>query len=69
MDCLSDMIALRRKTILNVENYLKQQRETLSPEQVVQIEKDLADIRLGLHNMEADYHSIAGEPYTDKRNS
>ena len=35
----------------------------------MQIEKDLADMRLGLHNMETDYRSIAGAPYTDKRNS
>ena len=69
MDCLSSMIHLRRKNILNIENYLKQHGENLSPERVVQIEKDLADMRLGLHNMETDYRSIAGAPYTDKRSS
>ena len=69
LDCLSYMIERRRKNILTTENYLKQHRENLSPERVAQIEKDLADIRLGLHNMETDYCSIAGEPYTDKRNS
>lgn len=68
MDCLSSMIALRRKNILKTEAFLKQQWN-LSPERVTQIEKDLEDMRLGLHNMEADYRSIAGEPYTDKRNS
>ena len=62
MDCLSSMIHLRRKNILNIENYLKQHGENLSPERVVQIEKDL-------DNMETDYRSIAGAPYTDKRNS
>jgi len=45
MDCLSSMIHLRRKNILNIENYLKQHGENLSPERVVQIEKDLADMR------------------------
>lgn len=69
MDCLSGMIDLRRKNILNTENYLKRHGENLSPERVAQIEKDLEDMRLGLHNMEADYRSITGEPYTDKRNS
>lgn len=69
MDCLSSMIHLRRKNILNIENYLKQHGENLSPERVAQIKKDLADMWSGLHNMEADYRSIAGEPYTDKRNS
>ena len=64
MDCLSYMIALRRKNILTVETYLKQHRQNLS-----QIEKDLEGMRFGLHNMETDYCSIAGEPYTDKRNS
>ena len=69
MDCLSYMIALRRKNILTVETYLKQHRQNLSPERVAQIQKDLEDMRFGLHNMETDYCSIAGEPYTDKRNS
>ena len=69
MDCLSSMIHLRRKNILNIENYLKQHGENLSPERVAQIEKDLEGMRFGLHNMETDYCSIAGEPYTDKRNS
>lgn len=69
MDCLSSMITLRRKRILDTENYLKQHGENLSPERVAQIKKDLEDMRLGLHNMETDYRSVAGEPYTDKRNS
>lgn len=69
MDCLSSMIHLRRKNILNIENYLKQHGENLSPERIAQIEQDLEDMRSGLHNMETDYCSIAGEPYTDKRNS
>lgn len=69
MDCLSGMIELRRKNILIAETYLKLHRQNLSPEQVEQIEKDLEDMRFGLHNMETDYCSIAGEPYTDKRNS
>lgn len=69
MDCLSDMIALRLMNIFKTENYLKQHRLILSPERVAQIEKDLEDMRTGLHNMEADYRSIAGAPYTDKHNS
>lgn len=69
MDCLSGMIDLRRKNILIAETYLKLHRQNLSPERVAQIEKDLEDMRSGLHNMETDYCSIAGEPYTDKRNS
>ena len=46
-----------------------QHRDRLSPERIAQIEQDLEDMRSGLHNMETDYCSIAGEPYTDKRNS
>lgn len=68
LDCLSCMIALRRKNILKTEAFLKQQWN-LSPERVAQIEKDLADMRSGLHNMETDYRYIAGEPYTNKHNS
>lgn len=68
LDSLTVMIDLRRKNILIAENFLKEHRD-LSPERVAQIEKDLADMRLGLHNMEADYRSIAGKPYTDKHNS
>lgn len=68
LDCLSYMIALRRKNILKTENFLKEHKD-LSPERVAQVEKDLADMRMGLHNMEADYHGIAGETYTDKHNS
>ena len=69
MDCLSGMIDLRRKNILATETYLKLHRQNLSPERVAQIEQDLEDMRFGLHNMETGYCSIAGEPYTDKRNS
>ena len=69
LDCLSYMIDKRRRNILNAETYLKLHRQNLSPERVAQIEKDLEDMRFGLHNMETDYCSIAGEPYTDKRNS
>lgn len=69
MDCLSDMIALRRRNILIAETYLKLHKQNLSPERVAQIEKDLEGMRFGLRNMETDYCSIAGEPYTDKRNS
>lgn len=69
MDCLSGMIDLRRKNILITETYLKLHRQNLSPERVAQIEKDLEGMRFGLRNMETDYCSIAGEPYTDKRNS
>lgn len=68
LDCLSHMIALRRKNILKTEAFLKQQWN-LSPERVAQIEKDLADMRSGLHNMETDYRYIAGEPYSDTHNS
>lgn len=69
LDCLSDMITLRRENILKTENFLKQHGENLSPERVAQVEKDLADMRRGLRNMEADYRSIAGEDYTDKYTS
>ena len=69
MDCLSGMIDLRRKNILIAETYLKLHRQNLSSERVAQIEKDLEGMRFGLRNMETDYCSIAGEPYTDKRNS
>ena len=69
LDCLSYMIELRRKNILKAESFLMQHRDSLSPERIAQIEQDLEDMRSGLHNMETDYCSIAGEPYTDKRNS
>ena len=69
LDCLSYMIDKRRKNILIAETYLKLHRQNLSPERVAQIEQDLEGMRFGLHNMETDYCSIAGEPYTDKRNS
>lgn len=69
LDCLSYMIDKRRKNIIIAENYLKQHKQNLSPERVAQIEKDLENMRFGLHNMEADYCSIAGKPYTDKHNS
>ena len=69
LDCLSYMIELRRKNILKAESFLMQHRDSLSPERIAQIEQDLEDMRFGLHNMETDYCSIAGEPYTDKRNS
>ena len=69
LDCLSYMIELRRKNILKAESFLMQHRDSLSPERIAQIEQALEDMRSGLHNMETDYCSIAGEPYTDKRNS
>ena len=66
LDCLSYMIELRRKNILKAESFLMQHRDSLSPERIAQIEQDLEDMRSGLHNMETDYCSIAGEPYTGK---